>query len=164
MRKARRFDAALTTPELVSPAHHPLDRLIHRAGLDNLVADHSSLGAIALQPPLVLDRLTRQTVSDCARQSHVSGAGDDALLARGESHERSLLGDDVIDREKDLAVAADGEGFDRGDDWFFHRVAAEFVGGRIGKCKTAIKFVDIAEVAHLVPQIRNPPVIEMRRD
>src|SRR5205814_10328729 len=69
-----------------------------------------------------------------------------------------------VDREQDLAMTADGEGFDRGDPWLLDGLAAELVGRRIvGKRDAAIELVDVAEIAFEIPEKRNPAVIEMRK-
>src|SRR5262249_56576589 len=70
-------------PRIGQPGHHALDRRVHRAGLDELVADQAPLRAVAFEPTLVLDRLPRDAVAGEARQPHIGRAGDDALPAGG---------------------------------------------------------------------------------
>jgi hypothetical protein len=113
------------------PGHHALNRRVHIAGGDDLVADQPPLRAVALQPPLVLDRLPCDAVADEARQPHVGRARNDALLARGKRHERTLLGQNIVDRQENLAVTADGEGLHRRDPGLLDCLAAELVRRRI---------------------------------
>src|SRR5262245_66172213 len=63
------------------PRDHPFDRRVHGAGLDDLVADQPSLRAVAFEPALVLDRLTRDAVAREAGPPPSRGAGDDAFAA-----------------------------------------------------------------------------------
>src|SRR5919198_3332976 len=59
-------------------------------------------------------------------------------------------------------MAADGEGFDRGNPGLLDRVAAELVGRRIvGEGEPAVDLVDVAEVALEIPNERDAPVVEM---
>src|SRR5207344_177013 len=74
------------------PMHHSLDRRVHLAGLDDLITDQAALRAVAFDPALVLNRLARNPVAGEARQPHVRRAGNNALLARGQSQERSAFG------------------------------------------------------------------------
>ncbi len=83
----RRADHAGTGQSL----HHPFDRRIHAAGLDDLVADQPPLRAVAVQALFVLDCLAGNTVADRARQPHVGGAGNDALLPRRQRQIGGLL-------------------------------------------------------------------------
>jgi hypothetical protein len=72
--------------------------------------------------------------------------------------ERAALGEHVVHHQQDLAVAADGEGPDRGDPGFLDGIAAELVGRRIvGEGKSAIDFVDVAEVTLEIPNEWNAP-------
>src|SRR3954470_17183703 len=41
------------------PVHHPLDRRLHLAGIDDLIAPSATLRAVAFDPTLVLNRLAR---------------------------------------------------------------------------------------------------------
>src|SRR5262249_55014428 len=76
--------------------------------------------------------------------------------------ERTALGEHVIHHQQDLAMAADGEGLDCGDPRLLDGVAAELVRRRVvGKGKSAIDFVDVAEIALEIPNEWNAPVIEM---
>src|SRR3954447_18307085 len=45
------------------PLHHPLDRRVHLAGLDDLIADQAAIRAIAFDPALILNRLARSPVA-----------------------------------------------------------------------------------------------------
>src|SRR4051812_399306 len=45
------------------PRHHALDAFIHRAGLDDLVADQPSFRAVAVEPTFVLDGLARDAIA-----------------------------------------------------------------------------------------------------
>jgi len=81
---------------------------------------------------------------------------------RRKSEERAALGEHVVHDQQNLAMAADGEGFDRGDPGLLHRVAAELVGRRIvGEGEPAVNLVDVAEVALEIPNERDAPVVEM---
>src|SRR5262249_52478933 len=140
----------------------PLDRRIHRAGLDDLIADEPALGAVALEPPLVLNRLARDTVAGEARQPHVGGPGNDTLLARRQRQKGAALSQHVIHHEKRLAVSADAEGLDGGNTRLLDAGAAELVGRRlVGLREPAIDLVHPAEVALQVPHEWNPAVIEV---
>ena len=118
MRSARRLPAALTMPEPVT-CYQAGDLLVHRAGRDDVVADQPPLGAGAVDAPLGEDRLARDAVADVARQAQVGRARDDAFLARRQRHVGVLGGDHLVHGQQDLAVAADGEAFDRGDPQLF---------------------------------------------
>src|SRR6516225_4428124 len=67
-------------PRSGQPRHHALDCRIHGVGLYDLVADEPSFRAVAFDPALILNSLSRDTVSGEARHPHVCGAGNDALL------------------------------------------------------------------------------------
>src|SRR5215470_14649301 len=64
------------------PGDHAIKGSVHSAGLDDLVADEFAFKTVALEPALVLDRLAGDAVAGEARQPHVGGARNDALLAR----------------------------------------------------------------------------------
>ena len=48
--------------------NRPLDRHLHLAGFDDLVADQASFGTVAEQLALILDELTSQPVADKTMQ------------------------------------------------------------------------------------------------
>src|SRR5262245_20241790 len=141
---------------------HPFECRVHLAGLDDLVADQAAFRAVAFEPPVVLDRLPRDAVAGEARQAHVGGARNNALLARGQGQERAALGEHVVHHQQELAVAADGKGLDRGDPRLLDAPPAELVGRRVvGAGEPAIDLVDVAEVALEVPEERDAAMIEM---
>src|SRR4029077_5571357 len=104
-------------------------------------------------------RLARDAVADEARQAQVRGARDDAFLARGQREVSVLRGGRVIDGEQDLAVTADREALDRGDPDLLDRgLFRRFVF----ESDTAIEFVDQAQIADQIPQVADPPLVEVR--
>src|SRR5919204_5524693 len=61
---------------------HALEGGVHLAGADDLVADQPAFRTVAVEPPLVQNRLPRDAVAGEAGHAHVGGTGVDALLAR----------------------------------------------------------------------------------
>ncbi len=141
---------------------HTFQRLIHAAVRDDLVADEAPFRAVAFEPALVLDRLARDAVAGEAWQPHIGGAGNDALLARRQGHERALFGEHIVHHQERLAVPADREGLHRGDPRLLDRLSAELVGRRVVQREPAIDLVHPAEVALEIPDEGDAPVIEVR--
>ena len=57
-----------------------------------------------------------------AREAQVGRARDEAFLARRQRHVRILGRDYLVHGQQDLAMAADGEPFRRGDSEFLDRI------------------------------------------
>src|SRR5205085_3124444 len=84
------------------------NRIIHRAGWDDLIADEPSLRTVAFKAPLIEDCLARNAISGKARHAHVRRARNDAFLARGQGHEGIALSQYVVHYEQKLAMTTDG--------------------------------------------------------
>src|SRR3989442_6075340 len=144
------------------PLHDALDRAVHVASRDHLVADQPPLGAVALEPALGHDRLARNAVPGEARQAQVGRAGDDALLAGGQAHECVLRREHVVHDEQVLAVPADGESLHHRDPGFLPRCPGDVVRRRVRARETPIDLVDDPQVALQVPDERHLALVQMR--
>ena len=145
-RSARRFAAALISPELVSASIRASIASSDRVRLDDLVAEQLRGRDAGLELAPGEDRLARQAVADRARHAQRGGAGDDPLLARRQEEPAAAGGDHVVHDVEQLAGAADRVGLGRRD--------PELLGGLLrraravlGRAQPAVDLVDVAEVA-----------------
>src|SRR3954469_5852302 len=99
---------------------------------------HPALGRVGGEVAVEEDRLARRALADEARQAQVRGAGDDALLARGEVGGPDDVGDHPGDHEQGVAGAADRERLDDADERLLAPVLEPLAGRRIGEVVAAI--------------------------
>ena len=82
---------------------------------------------VAIEAAAVEDGLARDAVAGEAPQPQIGGPGNDALLARRQRHIGIARRKHIIERQQELAAAADGEAVDDADPRFLDRAAGEFV-------------------------------------
>src|SRR5690349_15176536 len=138
-----------------------IDRGVNFARRCDLVTDEPPLRTVTLEPPAVHNKLAREAIADEPREPQVRGAGDDALLARGQGEIGVSRGHHIVSGQQILATATDREGVDGRNPGLLDTVAADFVRTRLGPREAAEQLVDDAHVALDVPEIRDLALVKM---
>ena len=158
-RNARRLPAALTTPEPVSfsTIRSIAPSMSVRRNTSSQIMRPSGLAQSMRSSVRIAWRAMRSPTKRGRRR--LAAPGMMPSLRAGSVRYASSAASDVVDRQQDLAVAADREALDRGDPDFLDEASS---GDTFGQSEAAVELVDQAEIADQVPEVADLALVEVR--
>ena len=134
---------------------------VHLIARDNLVANSTAFGTVAVDPATVHDGLSSEPISDEAWQAEIGHRRNDALFACGQRQIGIISGEYIVHYQQMLAPATDSKGLDYSDPRLLDGGSYQVVRRSIITGNAAKHFVFVAHRVLKIKQERDFALIEM---